>query len=243
MAGEDDEEIVSGTESEGTEGQDPAGGEPEADLSAEQSDIEADDGDQEVADEPVAKPTRGEARFQRLANETKAERQRADRLEQELREARQERWQRQQASSEEERQARRALMTPEERITDDMQAMERRFAATRQQDQMSSAAMMDKAAFDAKAATRPVYAKYASEVEERFQDQLRQGRPVEREIILKVLLGERALSGASDQKARRQAKGRVDSQRVSASSGKGDSPSARGKAGDTAENRLKGVII
>lgn len=242
MAGEDDEEIVSGTESEGTEGQDPAGGEPEADLSAEQPDIETDDGDQEV-DEPVAKPTRGEARFQRLANETKAAREEAATARREAEELRRAQWQRQQSVSEEERQARRALMTPEERVNDDMAALRREFAAERHQDRMSSAAMMDKAAFDAKAATRPVYAKYASEVEERFQDQLRQGRPVEREIILKVLLGERALSGASDPKARRKAQGRVDSQRVPASSGKGDSPSNRGKAGDTAENRLKGVII
>jgi hypothetical protein len=239
----DEDEIGTGTEGEITEGQDPAGGEQEADLSAEQPDIQADDGNEEVAEEPVAKPTRGEARIQRLANETRAEKARADRLEQELREARQAQWQRQQAASEEERQARRALMTPEERVADDMAALRREFAATRQQDQMSTAAMMDKAAFDAKAATKPVYAKYASEVEERFQDQLRQGRPVEREIILKVLLGERALSGASDQKARRKAQGRVESQRVPAGSGKGDSPTARGKAGDTAENRLKGVII
>ena len=109
---------------------------------------------------------------------------------------------------------------------------------------MNTAALMDKTAYDAKATINPVYAKFKDEVENRFQEQVRRGQPVEREIILKVLLGERALEGAGKSgPARRQASRRVESQRVAPGSGRGDAPSNRGRAGDTAESRLKGVII
>ncbi len=239
----DDEEIVTGTEGEVATGADAPEGDDDSEVSAEHADDQADDGESEIDAEPAAKPGRGETRIQRLANERAAEKARADRAEQELAEARRQQWQRQQAASEEDRQARRALMTPDERNADDLAQLRNEFAAQRRSDLMTNASMMDKAAFDAKAARIPAYARNADEVEKRFQELVRQGTPVEREIILKVLLGERALSGASDPKARRQAKGRVESQRVPAGSGKGDTASARGKAGETAEKRLQGVHI
>lgn len=241
----DDEDIVTGTEGEGAEGQDTAGRDEDAEIPAEHPDDQEDAGEQDdaVAAEPAERPTRGGGRFQRLANERNAERERANRLEQELAESRRQQWQRQQAASEEERQARRALMTPEERVADDMAQMRREFATQRQQDQWATQAMLDKSSYDAKAAVNPVYAKHAEEIEAQFQDLLRQGRPVERQILLERHIGKLALSGAGNSKPRRQAQQRVASQRVPASSGKGDASSARGKAGDTAESRLKDVFI
>lgn len=245
MAGEgDDDEIVPGTESENTSGQDDGGRDEDTEVSAEHADEEADDGESESVSEPAAKQGRAESRIQRLANEAKAAREEAAAARREAEEARRAAWQRSQAASEEERQARRALMTPEERVADDMAQMRREFAQQRHQDQMTTAALMDKTAYDAKATINPVYAKFKDEVEGRFQDLARKGQPVEREIILKVLLGERALEGAGKSgPARRQASKRVESQRVAAGSGRGDTPSNRGRAGDTAESRLKDVII
>lgn len=249
MTGEtDDEEIVAGTEGEGAEGSDPGEGHEEGELSAEHADDQADDGQQDDEVEPEvgdqqARQTRGGSRIQRLANEAKAAREEAAAARREAEEFRRQMAARQSRESEEQREARRALMTPEERVQDDMAAMRREFAQQQQQTQMTTAAMLDRAAYDAKAATKPVYARHAEEVERRFQEQLRQGRPVEREIILKVLLGELALSGASNPKPRRQAQSRVNAQRVPASSGKGDTASNRGRAGDTPASRLKDVII
>ena len=246
MAGEgDDEEVVTGTESEDTSGQDGGGGNDDSEVSPEHADEETDDGEQEVADEEAAKPpTRGEARFQRLANEAKAAREEAAAARQEAAAARREAAQRQEQQTEAQQREMLALMTPEERAEYRVNQMERRLTQQRQQDQFQISAMLDKNAFEAKSAVHPVYAKYKDLIEEQFQKQLALGRPVEREILLQNHLGKLALEGAGKSgQAKRQASRRVESQRVSAGSGKGDAPSSRGKAGDTAENRLKDVYI
>jgi hypothetical protein len=246
MAGEgDEEEIVPGTESEGTAGQSPESGDDESEVSAEHTDEEADDGESEVAAEPPQKGgSRGEGRIQRLANEAKAAREEAAAARREAQEARREAAQRQEQQTEAQQREMLALMTPEERAEWRIGQMERRQAQERQQDRTQIAMMMDKTSYDAKAAISPVFAKYKDVVEELFQKQLALGRPVEREVLLQNHLGKLAIDGAGKSgQARRQAGKRVESQRVSAGSGKGDAPSSRGKAGDTAENRLKGVII
>jgi hypothetical protein len=91
----------------------------------------------------------------------------------------------------------------------------------------------------------PVYARHADAVEAKFQEQMRKGAPVERELILKLHLGELALkaAGAGNGSAKRQARDRVAAQKVPGGSGKGDTATDRGKAGNTPEARLKGVYI
>lgn len=244
MDGDEDEidGVEAGTEGQGTEGADPAGGQPEADLSPELADQEGDDGEQEVAAE-TARPSRGEARFQRLANETKAAREEAAEARREAAELRRERAQQSNQVNEQQQREMLALMTPDERADWKISQFERRQTHERQQERMQTQALLDKTAFDAKATIDPVYGKFKDEVETRFQEQMRQGRPVEREILLKLLLGERALSGARNPKAKKQASDRVASQRVSSGSGKGDAGSARGKAGDTPGERLRDVFI
>jgi hypothetical protein len=244
MADGDDEQIVDGTESEGTPGQDQPGGDENSEVSAEHADQEADDGESEVDAEPAARPGRAEGRIQRLANEAKAAREEAAAARREAQEARRESAQRQEQQTEQQQREMLALMTPEERAEYRVNQMERRLTQQRQQDQFQISAMLDKSAFEAKAAVHPVYAKYKDLIEEQFAKQMAQGRPVEREILLQNHLGKLALDGAGKSgQAKRQATRRVESQRVSAGSGKGDTPSSRGKAGDTAENRLKGIII
>lgn len=244
--GDDDEDALAGTEGEGTEGQDAGSdGGKTTDLPAEQPDVEEDDGEpEEVAPAAGARPSRGEARIQRLANEAKAAREEAAAARREAEELRRQQWQRQEQISAAEEEQRRALMTDAERSAYDLNKVRNEFSAQLRQTQLQSQFTADKMAYESKAASRPVYAKHADEVERRFQEQVRRGAPVERETILKHLLGELALNMAAQPSAqRRQARNRVESQRVAAGSGKGDTASDRGKAGDSPAKRLTGVFI
>lgn len=251
---EDDDDDVSGiagtesgSDSSGTGGQDGDGneGDDASSLAAGQSDDQADDGSSEDEGKVEAKPpSRGEARLQKLANEAKAAKEEAARARRETEELRRQQWQASQTVTEQQERERLALMTPEERAEYRIEKMQRELAVSRQQDRIQTAALLDKTAYDAKATINPTYAKFKDEVEARFQDQLAKGQPVEREVILKFLLGERALNGAVNSgKAAKAAKSRVEAQKVSSGSGKGDAASQRGKAGDSPEKRLAGVII
>jgi len=241
---EDEVDVVeTGTEGESTEGQDDGGGHQEADVPAEQPDAEADDGEQEVAATAETKVSRGDARIQRLANEAKAAREEAAAARREAEELRRQTWQQNSQVTAQQEQERLALMLPEERTTYQLQKMQQQFDQARQQDRAATAALMDKTAYDAKATINPVYKKFQDEVEARFEQHQRQGAPVAREILLKLVLGERALEGARNPGPKRQAASRVAAQRVSSGSGKGSAATERGKAGDTPGERLKDVFI
>ncbi len=248
MAGDDEEvpDTETGTEGSDTEGQDTGGGNDAGEVSTEHADDQADDGEQndQIEADAGGKPSRGEARFQRLANETKAAREEAAAARREAEDLRRQQWQQNSQQSEQQQREMLALMTPDERAEYRIKQFETKQAQERQQDQHRIASLLDKTAFDAKATVNPVYARHKDAVEERFQEQLRQGRPVEREILLKLHLGELALQGAAKSGGqRRQAQNRVQSQRVSAGSGKGDAATERGKAGDSPASRLKDVYI
>jgi len=235
------------TSSEGTERPEGGDGQEDPELSADDADDPTDDGEPEgqEVDEPVERPTRGSARFQRLANETKEARERAERAEREVQELRRAQLARDHVLSEREEAERLALMTPEERANHRITKFEREALQREQQREFRLQNEVDRAKFEAKATLNPVYAKYQDEVEERFQSLASKGQATEREVILKFILGERALSGAaaSTRKAQVAGKKRVEAQRVSNGSAKGDTKSQRGKTGSTPEERLKGVFI
>lgn len=244
--GGDEEEIVTGTEGEGTEGSDAAGRDEDSEVPAEHADQEEDDGQQDDAVEPAAaaRRSRGANRFQRLSNERNELREQLAQNRREMEELRRAQTARSQQETEEQRQTRRALMTPEERMQDDLAHMRTHFETQQRQQHFQTAAMLDKSNYDAQAAVNPVYAKYRDVVEEQFQRQLSLGRPVEREILLQNHLGKLALQSAGKSGGqRRQAKARVEQQRVNSGSGRSDAQSQRGRAGDTAEGRLKDVLI
>ena len=134
-------------------------------------------------------------------------------------------------------------MLPEERTAYQLDKMQRQFTQERMQDRAATAELLDQTKYDAKATINPVYAKFKDEVEKRFQEHKSQGAPVAREILLKLVLGERALEGAQNPKTRKQAAARVSAQKVSSGSGKGDAATTRGKAGDSPGERLKDVFI
>jgi hypothetical protein len=165
----DDEEIVTGTESEDTSGTDAGTGDDDSEISAEHVDAEADDGESEQVDAKAGdKPSRGENRFQRLANERAAEKARADRAEAELIEARRQAYSRQTEQTEAQQREMLALTMPEERAEWRIKQMESRYERDRNQDRSTTASLMDKTAYDAKATINPVYAKFKDEVESRY---------------------------------------------------------------------------
>ena len=250
MSPGDEDEVVEtveneGTPSEGAEGQDDA--EQGADASgdaAEHPDDQEDDGQQEVEGEPAVR-SRGETRFQRLANETKAAKEEAAATRRELEGLRRQQQASQTQFTAQQEQERLALMTPQERTEYQLARMQQGFTAQFGQMQLQTQAMLDKTAFAAKAAVNPVYQRHEAEVENKFNELLQSGRPTDRETILKFILGERALNGASAGRAKAAKAGakRVENQRVAAGSARGDTASNRGKTGQTAEDRLKGQYI
>jgi beta-lactamase class A len=104
---------------------------------------------------------------------------------------------------------------------------------------------VDKAGYDAKATLNPVYARYQEEVESQLQGLRNNGQNVPRENILRFILGDRALKGAtaSGKKAATNGQKRVAAQQVRASSSKGDAAVERGRQATTAEARLKDQFI
>ena len=242
---DDDAEREPGSESEDTGGQDAAGRDEEGDLSAQRADAEGDEG------EPPARGStqheiqqRGSARFQRLANENREYRERLERIERDRENERQQ-WQNQQRQlNEAQERDRLALMTPDERA--DYRIAQHRSETQQQlrQIELRTAMQTDKAAFDAKATVNPVYRRMQSAVEDMFAEQVRKGQPTDRETILFHLLGKQAVSGAGSNKSRQQARRRVENQRVTPSSGKGDTARRSGSTRmSTAEERLKDVLI
>jgi len=242
---EQDAEVGTGQAGEDTTGPDDTEGvELEGGDAAEHPDDAEDDGQQEQVDgEPARKPSRGEARFQRLANETKAAREEAAATKRELQELRRITQQGNQQLTAEQEAARLAVMTPEERTEYRLAQMQRTMQGTLQQNALQTQLTMDQVAFDAKAAANPVYGKYKAEVEAKFNELLQAGRPTDRETILKFILGERALAGAGNRKPAQQGQRRIAAQQTRPGSGKGDAASQRGKTPDSPEKRLAGQFI
>lgn len=228
-------------ETEGDEGAGSGTGDvEEADLPAEQAD-DSDDGESE---EVAAKPSRGETRFQRLANEAKAAREEAAATRRELDEFRRSQQNgRQQQETEEQEQRRLALMTPEERIEYRLEKAERRHQSQVQMLSFQNDDRADKMEFAAQAAANPVYARHKDEVERRLGELRAKGQNVSREALLKYIVGEKALAGAGNKKPAQQAAKRVAAERVAPGSSKGDTASSRGRGEPSLAKRLENVPI
>ena len=246
----DENEVVEGTEpdsgtnGEVAEGQDDGVGEgdDEPEGSTEHVDDAEDDGESE---DVAPRRSRAETRFQKLANEAKEAKTKAEAAEAEVRAMRVAQAQQNQHLTQQQEAERLALMTPEERADYKISRFERDAHIRAQNQELRTQALVDKASYDAKATINPVYAKYKDEVDAQFEERMKAGRPVEREVILKFMLGERALNGAlsSTRKAKAQGQRRIDAQRTSSGNSKGDRSAERQKAGNTAESRLKDVYI
>ena len=227
------------------EGQDGGGGDDEVDDPAELSGDDVDDGEQDVDEPTRRKPSRSEARIQRLAAERAADRAEKEQLRRELAELRGTVHARTQNETAEQEGARLALMTPEERSEYRLNK-----ATENHRRDMANLAMRledssDRSAFEAKATVDPVYRRHAAEVEQRLTALRQQGQNIGREHLLRYIVGEKALERARKDGNRHERRGKeaIERERVKPGNGRGDVQSRRGKEADTPRKRLEGVII
>lgn len=246
MADGEDEELELEDEPEAVEPEELA--EPEEPAEPEEgSPKEPDDQKPEVREPPVDRqPSRRDTRIQALTDQIKDRDTRLAETNRRLDElSRQMTQPRVQAESPEQRAARFALMTPQEQITETLRESEQRTAALISNMQVQSYDAADRAAFQSRAAVDPLYAKWGPKVEGKLAELRAKGNNVEREVLLKFMIGEAALERRGSKEGKqevRQAQRRVANQRTRpANSGSDTAPQRRQTS--TAERRLENVQI
>jgi hypothetical protein len=185
-------------------------------------------------------PSRGERRFQSLTSELAKERQQREDLSRRLDAALGQQRQPVQETPEA-RAQRHALMTPEERMREDLQNA----TATHQRDMRVMQFQMqdnsDKTAFEAKAAVDKRYAKWKPDVERELLALRQQGQNVDREKLMYYLIGKNAVENGQVQVAqqRSEARQRVQRQSVRPSNSGSDVQASRRDRSATLEKRLE----
>ena len=243
LDGPDDEiEVEEDAEDPGQsddEGGDGSQGETEAE------DGEAEEGLGEPERRQPSRATKAVQEAKRIAREAS---ERSARLERELQELRAERAKPQGETPEQEA-ARLSLMTAEERMDHKLEKAVRENQRQMNALRFQAADQADKAAYDAKGAYDPRYAKYAPDVERLLLAERQAGRDFPRETILKFVLGERVMQSKKDIAAQKAAGAkRVQQQTARAGNAGSDRSAQRGRVGSgnslaDLEKRLEGVII
>jgi hypothetical protein len=232
--------------------------EPQEDADVEQQDLEVEEQETEPEQDEVdaasqqqdrqepgeqrQQPSRGEQRQQRLANELREARQRETDLNRRLDLALAARPQpTQQGESPEARAQRLALLTPEERITADLQETRQAFAREMQAVRFSTQDGSDRAAFQAKATVDPLYKKWEAKVEAELADLRSKGMNVERERLMDYLIGKSVREGRTSAKESQRAAGaqRVRQQTTRSPNSGSDVQAQRRERGNSLERRLE----
>jgi hypothetical protein len=148
--------------------------------------------------------------------------------------------------TQEQRTARRALLSAEERMSEDMSELRQLVVTTNHQTQLTTADATDRASYDAKATSDQLYRRWSGKVETERARLAGLGQFVAREAILTFLLGKAALearsAGASKgQKA--QAGRRVARQTVKPGDSRSDATQSRRGSQSTLEKRLEDVPL
>lgn len=157
-----------------------------------------------------------EAELQKIREEAAAERARREMLERLTQQKPQEPDPREEA-------ARLAEMSPDERAAYSLEKSHRSLEQKIARIQFETADKADKMAFEAKAATNPVYAKYATQVEDRVMQLYRTGQVLPREVVLTYLVGESVMANKGKSKEQAvTAKKNVETQRAAPVAAKGD---------------------
>jgi len=151
-----------------------------------------------------------------------------------------------QGESSDQRNARRAVMTPEERMAEDLQASEWRTRNLINQQTFSMQDATDKSLFDAKANNDPRYGKWRDRVEQERSRLVQSGANVGRRAVLAYLLGDRLLnhwdnSGPSPRRA--EARRRVERQTVKPGNSRNDTQPDRRARGKSLEERLENLPL
>lgn len=147
--------------------------------------------------------------------------------------------------STEQRAARFALMTPQEQIAETLRESEARWEQRMQGFAMQSAETADRTAFQAKCSVDPLYAKWAPKVEGKLAELRTKGTNLEREVLLKYLIGEAALERRSSKEGKRevrQAATRVAAARTRPANSGSDAQAQR-RQQTSLERRLENVNI
>src|SRR5271166_1339948 len=213
----DPDEIEDDFAQEGDEGTNAGQIDDESGGEAARQDDEVDQAEERV--------DRRQRRDDTLREEIRAEREHRARVEAELNILRQEREQRQQpqGETEEQFQARIALLDSESRVDAKVDRALRRSAQQTALATFASADRADKAAFDSKAVSDPIYRKYAAEVENVLRIERQKGRDFDRETILDFIRGRAArMNQGKTATARQQGQQRIASQQSRTTGGRGD---------------------
>ncbi len=152
--------------------------------------------------------------------------------------------QQQQPETQEQRAARRSLMSAEERMSEDMASFQTEMRGHVQRTTLQTQDAADKASFDAKAASYPLYSRWAARVEAERARLASLGSYVYREAIFDYLLGRAAreahvAKGGKTQRALAQR--RVA--RQTTPSGNNRSDTTQSKRGRSLEDRLANVPL
>jgi hypothetical protein len=217
----------------------------EQETEPEQDEVDAaqpDNQDRQQPGEQRQQPSRGEQRQQRLANELREARQRETDLNRRLDLALAARPQpTQQGESPEARAQRLALLTPEERIREELQETRREIATAMQRQQFATTEAGDRAAFQAKATVDPLYKKWEPKVEAELTQLRNQGMNVERERLMYYLIGKAAVEARGANKGTQRAAGaqRVRQQTTRSPNSGSDVQAQRRERGNSLERRLE----
>lgn len=224
-------------------GDNDEGGEEAADA-AELPDEEG--AEEEVDEEPPAR-SRGESRFQRLANEAREAKEETSRFRRELDELRATSRQQPTGETPEQEAQRLALMTTEERIEYRLDKADKRHEQQLRQIQYNTWENNDANRFQTLCASDPIAKRYSERVEQTRIDMMRQngGQPIAREAILDVLIGRDVRAKRDQGLSKERGKGQENIRRQQARPGnaKGDVSAERRRKGSTAADRLDGVEI
>jgi hypothetical protein len=237
---EEDFEVDDPVEDTETDAESPDDSSAEADEEATPDNPDAVEASPDQQPPPRQQPSRGERRFQSLTSELAKERQQREDLARRLDAALGQ--QRQPAQETPEARAQRhALMTPEERMREDLQTATGIYQRDMRVMQFQMQDTSDKTAFEAKAAVDKRYAKWKPDVERELQTLRQQGQNVDREKLMYYLIGKNAVENGQAQvtQQRSEAKQRVQRQSVRPSNSGSDVQASRGNRSATLEKRLE----
>jgi hypothetical protein len=147
-----------------------------------------------------------------------------------------------QGETPEARAQRLALLTPEERITAELNDAKQGFAREMFQTRFQLADANDRTAYQAKAMVDPLYKKWEPKVEAELVELRKQGQNVDREKLFYYLVGKTTVEGRQAAKPgqRVEAQRRVNSQRIRpGNSGSDVSANRRSGGGNSLERRLE----
>ena len=238
MADPDDleDEVDEGIETEEADGDVEK---TEADDAPEQDEEQADseEGDEEV----VAKPSRAESRFQKLANTAREATERASKVEREFNEFKaQQSRAAAQVQEKEPTEDDMALWSTQQVIDYKLQKATGTMSRQLQQMQWNTQEMNDKAIYDRLKLSDPRAERYADEVEARLVTIRAAGQNVDRESLLKFVVGEKVMKGSGKAATKQKKAGAAEIRRQTTKAPTGGSDVRGGRDKDSeAEARRK----